>query len=271
MSLNASTLFPFELDIIEQVRIAAAAGYEGIEIWVRDIEKYIAQGGNLAALRQVIDETGITVVNAIAFFKWADSDDAVRVQGLHQAAQEMHMLAELGCRSAAAPPFGNVENVSLDLMARYFTELAKIGRSLGVEPYLEFWGRAKRLSRLSDAVTVAIQSGLPDVKILLDPYHMYTGGSDVNGLSYLKGEHIGIVHVNDYPAVPGRDTITDADRVFPGDGIAPTAQIAELLYAAGYTGFLSLELFMQSYGDLTALDVARLGRQKSISAFSVQQ
>jgi sugar phosphate isomerase/epimerase len=154
-------------------------------------------------------------------------------------------------------------------MAVSFAQLVEIGRSIGVEPYLEFWGRAKQLSTLSDALSVALQSGLPDVKILLDPYHMYTGGSAVNNLAYIKGRHIGIVHVNDYPADPDRATIQDRDRVFPGDGIAPTAEIAAFLQQADYHEYLSLELFIADFGNQTALDVARLGLSKSKQAFSV--
>ena len=46
-ALNASTLFPFELDIAQQVQVAAAAGYEGFEIWIKDLDVYLANGGNL--------------------------------------------------------------------------------------------------------------------------------------------------------------------------------------------------------------------------------
>ncbi len=67
-ALNASTLFPFSLDVREQVRIAAEAGYEGIELWVKDVDAYLAGGGTVNQLKRYISDTGIAVVNAIAFF-----------------------------------------------------------------------------------------------------------------------------------------------------------------------------------------------------------
>lgn len=269
MALNASTMFPFQLSVKQQLQVAAEAGYEGVELWMRDIEQYLADEGNLHGLKQYGDELGISIVNAISFFTWADADATVRKQGMVQAEKEMQLLADLGCPAIAAPPFGNVEHVTLDDMAAYFAQLVEIGRRIGVEPYLEFWGRAKQLSTLSDAFSVALQSGLPDVKMLLDPYHMYTGGSTVNNLAYIKGSHIGIVHVNDYPADPDRETIQDKDRVFPGDGIAPTAEIARFLHQAGYHGYLSLELFLADFGGQTALDIATLGLTKSKQTFSI--
>jgi sugar phosphate isomerase/epimerase len=134
-----------------------------------------------------------------------------------------------------------------------------IGRRIGVEPYLEFWGRAKRLSQLSEAVYVALKSGVPNARLLLDPFHMYIGGSAMNGIGYLQGSAIGIVHVNDYPTSPSRAEISDAERLFPGEGIAPSQEFARLLHAAGYHGYLSLELFISNYGSASALEVAQRG------------
>lgn len=269
VSLNASTLFPFQLSVVEQVRVAAEAGYEGIELWVRDIEAYVQNGGTLRELKRAIDEAGIAFANAIAFFRWADADGEARRQGFAQAEREMRMLAGLGCRAIATPPYGNVEGVALDEMAARFAELVQLGRDIGIEPLLEFWGRAKKLSRLSEAVCVAMESGVSDAKILLDPFHMHTGGSPIGGLNYMNGERIGLVHVNDYPAVPSRDTVTDRDRVFPGDGVAPSAELARLLARSGYRGFLSLELFREDYGERSALEVARLGLEKVRAAYRV--
>ena len=266
-ALNASTLFPFGLDIPQQAQVAAEAGFDGLELWVKDIVAYQAAGGALADLRAALERAGVAAVNAIAFFPWADADASVREQALAQAEREMRALAEIGCAAVAAPPFGDVAGVPLEDMARAFARLAQVGRALGVEPYLEFWGRAPRLSRLSDAVAVAAQSGLAQVKLLLDPFHMYVGGSDVRGVGELRGEQIGIVHVNDYPADPPRERIADRDRVFPGEGIAPSRELAGLLHRAGYTGYLSLELFVEDYGAASPLDVARRGLAAVRSAY----
>jgi 2-keto-myo-inositol isomerase len=269
-ALNASTLFPFNLDVRQQVQVAAEAGYEGIELWVQDIEAYRVAGGTIGDLRAYIASAGVVVVNAIAFFPWADADSSTRERGFAQARREIELLAELGCPAVAAPPCGTVEGTTLSAMAGHFARLAEIARSFHVEPYLEFWGRARQLSRLSDAVYVAMESGLPDAKLLLDPFHMYTGGSALSSLAYLRGSNIGIVHVNDYPADPPREAITDSARVFPGDGVAPTKELARLLDAAGYHGYLSLELFVEDYGGLSALDVARRGLQAIKDAYSLQ-
>jgi len=266
-SLNTSTLLPFALDVKQQVQIAAEAGYEGIELWVKDILAYLETGGTISALRAFVSDLGIPIVDVIAFYPWADADGQVRQQGLAQAERELRLLADLGCLAVAAPPAGNVGKVTLDAMAGYFARLASLARKVGIEPYLEFWGMTKPLSRLSDALFIAMQSGLPDIKILLDHYHMYIGGSYLSSLKYMNGANIGIVHVDDYLEGPDGNEIEG--RVFPGEGILPTHELAGLLHQISYAGYLSLELFIENYGRQTALQVARRGLNSIKMAYSI--
>ncbi|SFB06095.1 2-keto-myo-inositol isomerase [Cohnella sp. OV330] len=268
-ALNASTLFPFELEVPEQIAVAARAGYGGIELWVPQIETYLASGGTVEALKNCLDENGIAFPNAIAFFKWADEDEAVREAAFAQAEREMRLLAALGCAAVAAPPFGEVGRVSAEELAARFARLVELGRRVGVEPYLEFWGRAPKLSRLAEARDILSRSGVAEGKLLLDPFHMYTGGSEMAELGTLTGAEVGICHANDYPASPGRETIGDGDRVFPGEGVAPLREAAELLHRIGYEGYLSLELFVTDFGGLSADEAASRGLQSMREAFDV--
>ena len=261
-SLNASTFFPFDLDVINQIKVAAHAGYDGIELWVKDIQDYLEKEGSIKELIECIEVSGIEVVNAITFFKWSDADEGTRQQGLKEAEREMTLLKEIRCKAVAAPPSGDMAALPIQKITEHFTELSELADRIGIDVYLEFWGKAPKLSTLSEAMFIALESGLPDVKLLLDPFHMYTGGSHFSGLAYLKSEHIGIFHVNDYPAHPTRKSITDKDRVFPGDGIAPTAEIATYLEKMNYNGYMSLELFIENYHNQSALEVARYGLEK---------
>ena len=78
----------------------------------------------------------------------------------------------------------------------------------------------------------------------------------------VAGSAMHCFHMNDYPATPPRETIRDADRVYPGDGIGPLTQILRDLAAAGFRGTLSLELFNPTYWKQDPLAVARTGLAK---------
>src|SRR5206468_7972322 len=118
------------------------------------------------------------------------------------------------------------------------------------------------LTKLSQAVMVAVESGHPRACVLADVYHLYKGNSDYHGFNLMSADSMHVLHMNDYPAIP-REKITDAARVYPGDGIAPLGDILRTLKAIGYRGVLSLELFNESYWKQhDALTVAETGLKK---------
>ena len=52
-------------------------------------------------------------------------------------------------------------------------------------------------------------------------FHIFKGGSDFAGIREFNGAALGVLHMNDYPAGLLREKATDADRVYPGAGVAP--------------------------------------------------
>jgi sugar phosphate isomerase/epimerase len=266
--LNMSTIREQKLTVPEQVDLAAAAGYDAIEPWMGELQRFVEQGGNPADLRKRIADKGLTVASAIGFAEWIVDDEANRKQGLENARRDMQLLSSIGGVRIAAPPVGATRQTDLNLLraAERYHALLEVGRQLGVTPQLEIWGFSKSLSRLGEALFVASESGHPDACILADVYHLYKGGSDFAGLRLINGRTMHAFHMNDYPATPGRETITDADRVYPGDGIAPLATILRDLRAAGFGGMLSLELFNREYWKQDAQVVARTGLEKMRAA-----
>jgi 2-keto-myo-inositol isomerase len=265
---NTSTIMGQKLSLIEEIEVAAKAGYSAIEPWVRKINDYAGSGGNLKDARKRIDDLGLTVESAISFFHWIVDDDGERAKGLEQAKRNMEALAQIGGRRIAAPPAGATREPELDLIkaAERYRVLLEIGDEIGVVPQVEVWGTSRNLHRLGESMFVVIESGHPKARLLPDVYHIYKGGSDFNGLKMLSAQAIEVFHLNDYPADPPRETITDRDRVYPGDGIAPLTQILRDLHANGSHAALSLELFNPTYWKQDPLEVARTGLAKMKAA-----
>jgi sugar phosphate isomerase/epimerase len=75
-----------------------------------------------------------------------------------------------------------------------------------------------------------------------------------------------VFHVNDYPDIP-REQIQDKDRVLPGEGVAPLAEILGILNANGCRPALSLELFNEGYWQQYEAPVlARRGLERTRAA-----
>ncbi len=262
--LNTSTIMGQKLGIMEELRLAGGAGYDGIEIWIRSLEAHLQSGGSLADVRMLAEDEGLRIENAIGFAQWIVNDENLRTEALEQARREMDMLAQIGCRRIAAPPAGATEGRSLDLdqAAARYAQLLDLGEEMGVIPQLEVWGFSKNLHKLSQVMYVAAECGHPEARILPDIYHLYKGGSDFDALKLLDGRCIEIFHVNDYPDSPDRTEIGDEHRVYPGDGIAPVTDVLQALHSKGSPTVLSLELFNRTLWDQDAKQVAAMGLQK---------
>jgi 2-keto-myo-inositol isomerase len=262
--LNTSTIQGQKLSLVEEIEIAAQAGYQAIEPWINEIERYVEGGGSLPDLKRRIEDHGLTVEGAIGFAEWIVDDDARRARGFEVARRDMELVAQIGGKRIAAPAMGATEIQGFDLfrIAERYRALLELGEQTGVAPILEVWGFSKTLTRLSETTFVAQETGHAQATILADVYHLYKGGSPVEGLALLNPAVLPVLHMNDYPALP-RETIGDADRVYPGDGVAPMMQIFSMLRKIGFNGVLSVELFNRDYWQQDALTVAKTALAKT--------
>jgi len=269
-SLNMATLRGQKLGIVKEIEVAAAAGYDGIEPWIATLDEFVSGGGKLPELRRRIDDSGLRVVGAIAFPEWLADDNARRAKGMEQAKRDMDVVAQIGGKRIAAPPRGATDLPKLELapIVERYRALLEAGDQVGVVPQLELWGFSKNLSRLGECVCVAMETGHRNACVLVDVYHLYKGGSDFHGMQLLGPSAIQVLHMNDYPSDPPREKVDDSYRVYPGDGVAPLAEILRTLHATGGEKVLSLELFNRKYWAEDALTVSKAGlaRMKSVAA-----
>jgi sugar phosphate isomerase/epimerase len=262
--LNTATIRGHKLGIVKEVEVAARAGYDAIEPWIDSIGEYARSGGDLSDLRKRINDSGLTVEGAIGFAEWIVDDETRRLAALERARREMDLVAQIGGKRIAAPPAGATGLPALDLAktAERYRALLEAGEPLGVVPQLELWGFSKNLGRLGECVCVAMESGHRNACVLADVYHLHKGGSEFHGLQLLGPRTVQVLHLNDYPSDPPRDTITDSYRVYPGDGVAPLTELLRVLRGTGGQKVLSLELFHRQPSPEDALTVARTGLAK---------
>ncbi len=267
-SMNASTIRGYKLSLKEQVKAVVAAGYDGFEPWLKDIHAARADG-SFADTVKIARDVGLQFVNGIAFGQWVHPDAKVRAAGLEETKRDMAALAEMGCPRIAASMFGVQKAGSPKLgaaeIAERFAALCDLGDKMGVQPLLEYWGHSVNLSRLEDALDVLARVKRPGTAVLADVYHTYRGGGDFATFARLTPEQLPVLHVNDYPSTKPRTELTDADRVWPGDGIAPWKELFATLCEQRLEPWLSIELFNPAYWRTTPSDTLRTGIEKMVA------
>lgn len=267
--LNTSTIREQTDDIREQIQIAAEAGYDGIEPWIRHLVAYKDAGGSMSDLRKMIEDAGLTVDSAIGFAQWIVDDPQQRKAGLEEARRDMDLIAQIGGTRIAAPPIGahrGSDKLDPFAMAERYRALLEVGDQTGVVPQLEVWGFSPNLSRLGESVMVCVEASHPKACLLPDVYHIFKGGSDFGGLELLHDDAVQAFHLNDYPATPSREEMNDSHRVYPGDGVAPLSKILNMIGGRGRSVVLSLELFNRDYWKQDPRTVAKTGLAKMKAA-----
>ncbi|MBM1107678.1 sugar phosphate isomerase/epimerase [Aurantibacter crassamenti] len=248
ISLNTSTLLHYKIAVDLQIDMVAKAGFDGIELWMSDIKKYLDAGGKTSDLKAKLEKNNLVLENIIGFSKWCSDDAEERKQALVQLREEMNITAALGGNFIAAPVQGisTINSNKYDEYAQRYTAILELGDETGVTPIIELWGMGA-LHKISDCAQIAIATGHPKATMLLDFYHVYRGGNDWDTIDILNGKRLPVIHINDYPSSPSYDKLKDSDRIFPGDGICPFDNVIPKLYDAGFRGGFSVELFNKEY------------------------
>ncbi len=263
-SLNMATIRGHNLGFIRELEVAAKAGYHAVEIWIDSFNAYLADGGTLREAKNRLNDLGLQVENCISFNKWIVDDEAIRKDALEHMKKELDQLAEIGCKRIAATGMGltNDTTISLDTIAERYRTVLELGLSRNVIPLLEMWGFQKQLSTVSEVLYSAMQSGNSKACILLDIFHLYKGNTPLDTLPFINPQINPILHMNDYPSTLSRAVITDADRIYPGDGVAPIKRILKILKGHDEPLVLSAELFNAIYYTQDALTVAKTALAK---------
>lgn len=248
--LNGATTGP--ADVATDLRVAAAAGYQWVELRDAKIEAFLAAGGTVQELRDLVGQAGVRVLSVNAL------EDATLHAG--QALDQRRARMEVLCRWAAAleapfvvvvpsllPAGGLPEPRVRALTVAALRAHAAVAHGAGVQVGFEFLGFAtSSISTLRAARTILAELDDPRVGLVIDAFHFYVGGSRLEDLDGLRGDDVFIVHLDD-AADDEPSRLTDADRLLPGAGVLPLRSLVARLQALGYRGAYSLELFRPEY------------------------
>jgi 2-keto-myo-inositol isomerase len=262
--LNMATIRGHKLGFVKELETASAAGFHSVEIWFDSWQEYLKNGGTIGDTKKRLNNLGLKVENSISFNEWIVDDEVARKKEIEQMKRDMGMLAEIGCKRIAATGKGATNSIAPDfntIAERYHTIL-ELGDKSGVVPQLEMWGFMKNMSNVSEVLYMAMKTGNKSARILLDIFHLYKGRTPLNTLPLMDPLAVDILHMNDYPSTLSYEVITDADRIYPGDGVAPIKRILQILGRNNHPLVLSVELFNKAYYGQNALVVAKTALSK---------
>jgi 2-keto-myo-inositol isomerase len=266
LCLNTSTIRPASL--LDKLAITAESGYSAIELWNDDLTQFEQEGGSLHEIKSRVQDLGLIVPSVIALFDWMQSEGQAKKAAFVESRRRMAQAAAVGATRIVASPVPDSQNLDIGHAAARYRELLELGQEVGVLPAMEFLGFFRNVYQLEQAIAIANQANHPGACIVLDPFHLYRGGSGFAGLTALGDVKISICHFNDSPSAPPQFEQGDGDRVYPGDGILPLTQMLRDLASIGYDGYLSVELFNADHWQRDLRQVATTAREKTEAIIS---
>ena len=196
LTLNTSTIRP--ADLKTKIDAAAKAGWDGIELWINDLEEHEKSGGSLKDLGREIVDRGMFVPNIIGLWECMPMDDDAFQKSLAATRERMRRSAEVGSRFVAAIPAPDGPDFNERTASARYRELMRIGREdYNIRVAFEFVGFMKSVYRLGQASGVAMDSDDREACLIADTFHMFRGGSGFNGVKQLQGDFIANFHWND--------------------------------------------------------------------------
>ena len=254
-------------DLPKDVEIARAAGYDVLEIWGAKLKEYL-DSHSLAELKSLFGAGGIRPysINSIEFitFKRGAEWDKI-VDACHYYCR---IASAIGCPNVVVVPSPRPAGVSdedvVDESVRALKELSEIANGYGIRLAFEFlgfdWCSVMTLGQCNKIVEAVDRD---NVGMVLDTFHFFAGGSELDFIDHVEPWKLFIFHINDAEDIPRRQ-LQDANRLFPGDGVIPLKEIIQRLRRIGYGGVASVELFRPEYWQWDPLKLAETAREKTL-------
>jgi 2-keto-myo-inositol isomerase len=259
LSFNGATTM--KADLPTDIRAAAAAGFDYVEIWAAKLRKFL-QENSTANLKALFVESGIKPLSINSIEHATLRDDAAYAQ-IKAECEELSSIAEaIGCPYIVVvpgklPPGGLSSYEVIEKSVGVLRELASIGERHGVALAFEFLGQTDcSVQTLELADEIVVKVNRRNIGLVIDSFHFYAGGSTIKMIEALDPKRLFIFHINDAENLP-RQKLTDANRLFPGLGVLPLKEIIAAFRKIGFDANASVEIFRPEYWERDPFEVAR--------------
>jgi sugar phosphate isomerase/epimerase len=245
-------------NLVTDIRVTRAAGFDAMEICIPKLLRYLDAGYEAG---EIVTELGGLPVAVINSFLHIERQEPEFRRELHRTCERLCRVARtLACPMLQVVPLCALEGQSWSEIrsktARSLAELADIAALYGVRLALEPVAFAP-LHSLSQALEVLEEAGRPNVGLCLDTFHLWCGATPWDEVAALDPRLVYVAHVSD--VLPRRGSQwSDADRdVLPGNGILPLREGIAAIRATGYDGAWCVEMMGAYHWEWEPLVLAR--------------
>jgi len=239
------------------------AGIKNVELTNNLLDEFL-KSDSLPAAKRVLTDLGLTPVSSACgvFGLWEPNPK--RAAQLDAFKKRCEQFASLGLTKIYSPTPTTEKFTEEDYKrgVANMRENGDIAKQFGMVVMAEAVRTSTFIGTLPTMLKMMREAAHPNVAPLLDFYHFWSGLNKLEDLDQIRQGEIGHVHFQDVPDMP-RELLDNTTRIIPGDGVAPLNRMLRTLADKGYSGPLSVELFLPRFQQGDPYEVAREIRQKA--------
>jgi len=244
----------------EKIIAIAKAGFNGVEIFEND---FLTNNLSPKEVKTIVQDQGLEITLFQPFRDFEGMPGNHRIRAFDRAKRKFDIMAELEtdliliCSNTSNISIGGIERAAND-----FFELGEIAKERSIKVGYEALAWGKFINDHRDAWEIVRRANHQNVGIILDSFHTLSKKIDLNSIASIPCEKIFIVQLADAP-LHEMDLLywSRHFRNMPGQGDLPVLNFMDALNKTNYDGYLSLEIFNDSYRsgprDLIAKDGQR--------------
>lgn len=256
-SISQATTLPSSF--ADDIAAVADGGWTSAEVWLTKLERHL-ETSSVKDTQDLLEGRDVRLAAAAYQGGLLLSQGEARQTTCDHYKSRLELCQTFGIRTLVVVA-DFVQGIDSTAISRAIVSLAQAAQwaaAFDVRLALEFRGTGTFCTSLDTAIALVEQCGQPNLGICLDIFHFHQGPSKETDLKKLTKANLAHVQFCDVAGVP-RELMTDADRVFPGEGDFALEPILARLDTIGYDGAVSLELMNPVLWKLKPSQVAELG------------
>jgi 2-keto-myo-inositol isomerase len=241
------------------------AGIKNVELTNTLLDDFL-KTDSLPTARRVLTDLGLTAVQGATGVTGLWEPNPNRSASLENLKKRCDMFAALGLSRIYASTATTQKITLEDYKAGVdnMREAGDIAKQFNMSLRIEFVRTSSFISTMTTLLKMTRAAAHPNLAPMFDCYHFWSGLNKLEDLDLIRPSEIGHVHFQDVPDMP-RELLDNTTRIIPGDGVSPLIHILRKLADKGYSGPLSVELFLPKFQQGDPFEVAREIRQKAES------
>lgn len=230
----------------EKMDAAAAAGFDGIEVFELDL---VVSDLSPEEVRARAARLGLSLDLYQPFRDFEGVSEVLLRDNLRRAEERFRVMSRLGVETMLV--CSNVATATVDSdeeIAAQLRRLGELAEAHGVRVAFEALAWGRYVNDYERAWRVVERADHPAVGTCLDSFHILSRGHDPSGIEQIPGERIFFVQLADAPRL-SMDVLNWSrhHRLFPGEGDFDLPSFLVHVVRAGYRGPLSLEVFNDTF------------------------